>query len=117
VWEGPLRPASKTYRIRIVHFRRTIFAGWTLANDYVTVHVVEPPDILGEVALACFFEPAALKTDHEFLAGAPQVPVAGVPGSGIELAAQTPDSCRPLLRIAVQERGRRNRDLILIPDP
>jgi hypothetical protein len=42
VWEGPLRPASKTYRIRIVHFRRTIFAGWTLANDYVTVHVVDP---------------------------------------------------------------------------
>ena len=42
VWEGPLRPASKTYRVRIVHFRRTIFEGWTLANDYVTVHVVDP---------------------------------------------------------------------------
>ena len=32
VWEGPVRPASKTYRIRIVYFRRTIFDGWTLAN-------------------------------------------------------------------------------------
>jgi hypothetical protein len=42
VWEGPLRPASKTYRVRIVHFRRTIFEGWTLANGYVTVHVVAP---------------------------------------------------------------------------
>lgn len=42
VWEGPLRPASKTYHVRIVHFRRTIFEGWTLANDYVTVHVVDP---------------------------------------------------------------------------
>lgn len=42
VWEGPLRPASKTYRVRIVHFRQTIFEGWTLANDYVTVHVVAP---------------------------------------------------------------------------
>lgn len=42
VWEGALRPASKTYRVRIVHFRRTIFEGWTLANDYVTVHVVDP---------------------------------------------------------------------------
>ncbi|GLR88206.1 hypothetical protein GCM10007857_49180 [Bradyrhizobium iriomotense] len=42
VWEGPLRPASKTYRVRIVHFRRTIFEGWTLDNPYVTVHVVDP---------------------------------------------------------------------------
>jgi hypothetical protein len=42
VWEGPLKPASKAYRVRIVHFRRTFFDGWTLANDYVTVHVVDP---------------------------------------------------------------------------
>lgn len=42
VWEGPLKPASKTYRVRIVHFRRTLFEGWTLANDYVTVYVVDP---------------------------------------------------------------------------
>jgi hypothetical protein len=42
VWEGPLKPASKTYRVRIVHFRRTFFDGWTLANDYLTVHVVDP---------------------------------------------------------------------------
>jgi hypothetical protein len=42
IWEGPLKPASKTYRVRIVHFRRTFFDGWTLANTYVTVHVIEP---------------------------------------------------------------------------
>jgi hypothetical protein len=43
VWEGPVKPAGKTYRIRIVYFRKTIFDGWTLANPYVTVHVVDPP--------------------------------------------------------------------------
>jgi len=42
VWEGPLRPASKTYTIRIVHFRRRFFDGWHLSNHYVTVHVVDP---------------------------------------------------------------------------
>ena len=41
VWEGPLKPASKTYRIRIVYFRRTIFDGGRSRIDYVTVHVVE----------------------------------------------------------------------------
>jgi hypothetical protein len=46
VREGPLRPASKTYN---VYFRRTIFPGWTLANDYVTLHVVEP--LVGEEML------------------------------------------------------------------
>jgi hypothetical protein len=46
VWEGPLKPASKTYKVRIVYFRRTIFDGWRLANDYVTVHVVDP--LVGE---------------------------------------------------------------------
>lgn len=49
VWEAPLRPASKTYKVRIVYFRRTIFPGWTLGNDYVTVHVVEP--LVGEEML------------------------------------------------------------------
>lgn len=42
VWEGPVRPASKTYTIRIVYFRRRFFDGWHLSNHYVTVHVVDP---------------------------------------------------------------------------
>ena len=42
VWEGPVRPASKTYTIRIVYFRRRFFDGWHLSNQYVTVHVVDP---------------------------------------------------------------------------
>lgn len=42
VWEGPLKPASKTYTVRIVYFRRTFFDGWELANNYITVHVVDP---------------------------------------------------------------------------
>jgi hypothetical protein len=43
IWEGPVKPAGKTYRIRIVYFRRTIFDGWMLENPYVTVHIVDPP--------------------------------------------------------------------------
>jgi hypothetical protein len=46
VWEGPVRPASKTYTIRIVYFRRRFFDGWHLSNRYVTVHVVDP--LIGE---------------------------------------------------------------------
>jgi hypothetical protein len=42
VWEGQVRPASKTYTIRIVYFRRRLFEGWYLSNHYVTVHVVDP---------------------------------------------------------------------------
>ncbi len=42
VWEGPLKPASKTYTVRIVYFPRTRFDGWRLGNKYVTVHVVDP---------------------------------------------------------------------------
>jgi hypothetical protein len=42
VWEGPVRPASKTYTIRIVYFRRRFFDGWYLSNHYVTVHVIDP---------------------------------------------------------------------------
>jgi hypothetical protein len=49
VWEGPVRPASKTYTIRIVHFRRRFFDGWYLSNHYVTVHVVDP--LIGEMML------------------------------------------------------------------
>ncbi len=32
VWEGPVTPASKTYAIRIVYFRRRFFDGWNLAT-------------------------------------------------------------------------------------
>jgi hypothetical protein len=49
VWEGPVRPASKTYTIRIVYFRRRFFDGWHLSNHYVTVHVVDP--LIGELML------------------------------------------------------------------
>lgn len=49
VWEGPVRPASKTYIIRIVYFRRRFFDGWHLSNHYVTVHVVDP--LIGELML------------------------------------------------------------------
>ncbi len=43
IWEGPVRPISKTYRIRIVFFRRRFFDGWSLENPYVAVCVVDPP--------------------------------------------------------------------------
>jgi len=49
VWEGPLRPASKSYTIRIVYFRRKFFDRWFLSNSYVTVHVVDP--LVGEFML------------------------------------------------------------------
>lgn len=49
VWEGPVRPASKTYTIRIVFFRRRFFDGWYLSNHYVTVHVVDP--LIGKLML------------------------------------------------------------------
>jgi hypothetical protein len=43
VWEGPVKPAGKTYRVRIVYFSRRFFDGWTLENPYVSVYVVDPP--------------------------------------------------------------------------
>jgi hypothetical protein len=43
VWEGPVKPAGKTYRIRVVYFSRRFFDGWTLENPYVSVYVVDPP--------------------------------------------------------------------------
>ena len=49
VWEGPVRPASKTYTIRVVYFRRRFFDGWHLSNHYVTVHVVDP--LIGKLML------------------------------------------------------------------
>jgi hypothetical protein len=42
VWEGPVTPISRTYRIRIVYFRRKFFDGWTLENPYVSVQVINP---------------------------------------------------------------------------
>jgi hypothetical protein len=43
VWEGPVKPANKVYRIRIVYFSMRFFDGWTLENPYVSVYVVDPP--------------------------------------------------------------------------
>jgi hypothetical protein len=42
VWEGPVRPILRTYRIRIVHFRRRFFDDWSLQNHYISVYVVDP---------------------------------------------------------------------------
>jgi hypothetical protein len=42
IWEGSVRPISKTYRIRIVFFQRRFFDGWTLENPYVSAVVVDP---------------------------------------------------------------------------
>jgi hypothetical protein len=49
IWDGPVRPISKTYRIRIVFFRRRFFDGWTLDNPYVAVLVVDP--VIGAEAI------------------------------------------------------------------
>lgn len=49
VWEGPVRPISKTYCLRIVFFRRRLFEGWSLENSYVSVFVVEP--VIGAEAI------------------------------------------------------------------
>jgi len=43
IWEGPLRPITQTYRIRILYYARRVFDDWILANPYVTVKVQEPP--------------------------------------------------------------------------
>ena len=43
VWEGPLKPAGKTYRVRVLYFRRKYFNGWSLENSYVAVQLVDPP--------------------------------------------------------------------------
>ena len=42
LWEGPLTPIMRPYRIRVTHFRRTIFDTWTLRNGYAAVQVVDP---------------------------------------------------------------------------
>jgi hypothetical protein len=42
IWEGPVRPISKTYCIRIVFFRKRFFDGWTLEDPYVSVFVIDP---------------------------------------------------------------------------
>jgi hypothetical protein len=42
VWEGEVKPIGRTYRIRIVYFRRTLFDGFTLENPYVSVYVIDP---------------------------------------------------------------------------
>lgn len=42
VWEGPLTPIMRRYRVRVVYFRRRFFDGWSLENDYAAVQVVDP---------------------------------------------------------------------------
>lgn len=42
VWEGPLTPIMRRYRVRVVHLRRRFFDNWTLENDYAAVQVVDP---------------------------------------------------------------------------
>lgn len=83
----------------------------------IAVEVGHPSDRLGQVIPACFFQPAPLESNHELLAGLAQVPVAGVPGSGIELSDQAPDGRRTALRIAVEERRRRHQDVVLVRYP
>ena len=42
VWEGPLTPIMRRYRIRVTYVRRRFFETWTLGNDYAAVQVVDP---------------------------------------------------------------------------
>ena len=42
VWEGPLTPIMRRYRIRVTYFRRCLFDTWTLENEYASVQVVDP---------------------------------------------------------------------------
>jgi hypothetical protein len=68
VWEGAVRPASKTYTIRIVYFRRRFFDCWYLSNHYVTVHVVDP--LIGEF-MVDRYSFIAVDFHHLLLAGLP----------------------------------------------
>ena len=42
VWEGPLTPIMRRYRIRVAYLRRRFFYTWTLGDDYAAVQVVDP---------------------------------------------------------------------------
>lgn len=42
VWQGPLTPIMRRYRIRVTYFRRRMFDSWTLGNDYAGVQIVDP---------------------------------------------------------------------------
>ena len=42
VWEGPLTPIMRRYRIRVTYFRHRFFESWTLTNVYAAVQVVVP---------------------------------------------------------------------------
>ena len=42
VWEGPLTPIMRPYRIRVTYFRRRLFESWSLTNVYAAVQVVDP---------------------------------------------------------------------------
>jgi hypothetical protein len=42
IWEGPLTPIMRRYRIRVTYFRRRLFDTWTLKNSYASVQVIDP---------------------------------------------------------------------------
>lgn len=42
IWEGPLTPIMRRYRVRVTYFRRRFFDTWTLENSYASVQVVDP---------------------------------------------------------------------------
>ena len=42
VWQGPLTPIMRRYRIRVTYFSRRFFDSWTLKNHVVAVEVVDP---------------------------------------------------------------------------
>ena len=42
VWQGPLTPIMRRYRIRVTYFRRRFFDTWTLQSHYAAVQVVDP---------------------------------------------------------------------------
>ena len=41
-WQGPLMPIMRSYRIRVMYFRRRFFDSWTRRTGYATVQVVDP---------------------------------------------------------------------------
>lgn len=43
VWEGPLAPVSRTYRVRITYVAYNLFDGFVLGNPRESVVVLDPP--------------------------------------------------------------------------
>ena len=72
VWEGPLTPIMRRYRIRVTYFRRRFFESWTLTNVYAAVRVVHPvigldPRGTGEVAPHIYFNKTDPKKSPAFV--------------------------------------------------